>query len=365
MMTIKKISLNNIIEFIHSKEYKNFENKPISHARALSYVNNPHANKTDVVLFLALMQNELVGYRTVFADVFYEENQKIKFAWLSGSWTHPNHRRKKISTLLFKEVAKEWDNKLMYSNYAVASKLVYDKTNQFKTIKALKGKRYYRRFCFADLLPNKHIIFKKVKFILKGIDSFLNTFLILKKQRIIDLSNVEIQKITDWNTLEIQEFLIPFKKEELFKRNIQTLKWITDYPWIKTDSQTAQFSKKYYFSSYAKIFENTFYSIKKGTEIIAIIHISIRDKQLKVSYFYGLEESIKPSVQFIIQQCKQHKINYLTIYNSKINTELNNYKFLFKKDFIQKFIATKTLISKHPKIYNNKIQSGDGDTIFT
>ena len=365
MITIKKISLNNIIEFIHSKEYKNFENKPISHARALSYINNPHANKTDVVLFLALIQNELVGYRTVFADVFYEENHKIKFAWLSGNWTHPNHRRKKISTLLFKEVAKEWNNKLMYSNYAEASKLVYDKTNQFKTIKTLKGKRYYRRFCLAELLPNKHLFFKKTKFILKGLDYFLNIFFLLKPQNKIDVSNYSIEKIKNWNSLEIKGFLNQYKKEELFKRDLNTYNWILDYPWIKTDTQTAQFSKKYYFSSYAKVFKNNFYVLKKDNNIIAVINISIRDKHLKIPYFYGTIENIQPVIQWINKQSKECNINYLTVYDTKINQELNKHKFLFKKDFTQKFIATKTLTEKHQKIDKMKIQTGDGDTVFT
>lgn len=365
MITIKKIALNNIIEFIHSKEYNTFKNKPISHARALSYINNPHANKTDIVLFMAFIQNELVGYRTVFADVLYEENHKIKFAWLSGNWTHPNHRRKKISTLLFKEVAKEWDNKLMYSNYAEASKLVYDKTNQFKTIKALRGKRYYRRFCFAELLPNKHIFFKKIKYILKGLDYFLNIFLLLKPQNKIDLSNYKIEKIKNWNSLEIKEFLNPYKKEELFKRDLNTYNWIINFPWIKTDTQTAQFSKKYYFSSYAKVFKNDFYVLKKNSNIIAIINISKRDKQLKIPYFYGAIENIQPVIQLIFKQCKEHQIDYLTVYNTKINQELNKHKFLFNKDFTQNFIATKTLTEKYQKIDKMKIQTGDGDTVFT
>lgn len=365
MITIKKIALNNITEFIHSKEYKSFENKPISQARALSYVNNPHASKKDVVIFMAFIQKELVGYRTVFADIFFEDNHKIKFAWLSGNWTHPNHRRKKISTLLFKEVAKEWNNKLMYSNYAEASKLLYDKTNQFKTIKTLKGQRYYRRFCFADLLHNKYIFFKKTKFILKGLDYFLNVFLLLKTPNQINISNYKTEIITNWKSPEIQGFLNDFKKEELFKRDFKTYQWIMEYPWIKTDIQTAQFSKKYYFSSFAKVFKNVFYILKKDSEIISIINISIRDKHLKIPYFYGTIDNIQPIIQLINKQCKEHHIDYLTVYDVQINQELNKHKFLFQKDFMQKFIATKTLTTEYAKIHKEKIQSGDGDTIFT
>ena len=159
MIKIIKIKLKNLLEFVESTTYQKFRNKPISILRVQSYINNTQANKEDVVLYMAFIDNELVGYRTILSDVFYDKNTKQKFGWLSGNWVHPKYRRKNISTKLFNEVIKDWDSRLMYSNYAEESKAVYDKTETFTTLKSLHGIRYYRRVCLADILPSKHVFF--------------------------------------------------------------------------------------------------------------------------------------------------------------------------------------------------------------
>lgn len=365
MTKITKISLKNLTAFSQTELYKSFENKPISLARISSYLNNPHAHQDDVILYLAFIDNELVGYRTVFAGIFYYKEKKEKFAWLSGNWTHPKHRRKKISTLLFKEVKKDWNAKLIYSNYSIASRLVYNKTQTFSHLKTLDGIRFYRRFSLAKLLPSKHPVFKKTAFLLKSIDYFLNLFIYRKKIDYSFLKVFSIQKIDNWKAKDITDFLIPFKQDELFKRNPETYSWITKYPWIKTDSQSKEFSKQYYFSSYASVFENDFYSIKKENKIVAILHLSIRDKHLKVSYFYGLPEGIVPSILLILRKCETHTINYLTLYHEDLIKALNTHRFLYQKEFRQSFYITSELLTKYPKIGDKNINIGDGDSVFT
>lgn len=365
MTKITKISLKNLIAFSQSKRYISFENKPISPARIESYLNNPNANENDIVLYMACINEKLVAYRTVFAAVFYYKEKKEKFAWLSGNWTHPKHRRKKLSTLLFKEIEKDWGNKLIYSNYSIASKLVYNKTNTFSHLKTLRGIRYYRRFSLAKLLAPKHLFFKKTAFLLKIIDYFLNLFIYRKKIDHRFLKAFSIQKIDNWKAKDITEFLIPFKQDELFKRNPETYSWITKYSWIKTDPQTKEFSKQYYFSSYAAVFENDFYTIKKENKIVAILHLSIRDQHLKVNYFYGLPEGILPSVLFILKKCETHTIHYFTLYDKDLIAELSTLRFLYQKEFRERFYITSKLLHKYPKIGDRNINNGDGDSVFT
>ena len=112
---------------------------------------------------MAFYENELVAYRTILSDAFFIEKKKVSFGWLSGNWVHAKYRRKGFSTLLFNEALKDWGSKLMYTNYAVASKLVYDKTNQFNLLYDLKGTKYFTRFCLADILPLKKKVFKSTK----------------------------------------------------------------------------------------------------------------------------------------------------------------------------------------------------------
>lgn len=365
MFKITKISLNKLVEFSQSDLYKSLENKPISPARIASYLNNPNAHKEDIVLYMAFVANKLVGYRTVFADVFYDTDKKEKIAWLSGNWVHPKHRRKNIATLLYKEIAKDWNNRLVYSNYAEASKLLYDKTNNFTTLKTLKGRRYYRKFSFYKVLPSKHFVFKKTAYLLKFIDWIFNLFVFGNKPNTKLLEAYSIQKIKDWDSDEVLEFLSPFKQKELFKRTLKDYRWIIEYPWIKTDLETKKTTKNYYFSAYALHYENDFYCIKLKEKIIAIVNISTRDGHLKIPYFYGLRDSSLPALEFILNICKTQKIYFFTIYDSLLLAELKKHQFLFQKDFSQKFYITKELLNNHPVIRNTEIQVGDGDSVFT
>jgi len=369
MVEIKKIQLKNLQSFVDSKMYLSFADKPISISRVRSYINNPNANEDDYVLYMAFIKGVLVGYRTILTDVFFVKEKNIKFGWLSGNWAHDNHRRRGISSILFKEVLKDWNGKLMYTNYAEASKAVYDKTNEFNVLKTLKGYRYYQRVCFAILLPPKAVFFKIIKPILVFLDWFSNLFLdirFLLEKNIID--TYKINKIENWNTKE-QSFLLNFKEKEFFQRDKYTYKWIKKYPWIRTDSQTKKYSKKYYFSSYAKKHQSNFYQISnpKTNKVVAIINISIKDKQLKIPYLYVLPVGLEITKKFILKICVKHKINYATIYNVQLNSLIRNSKnsFLTQKPFEQKYFATKTILNKYKKIKNTEIQTGDGDGVFT
>lgn len=357
MITITTIPLKDLLDFIHSEVFRQLENKPISMLRVQSYINNPNANQDDVVLYMAFKNSQLVGYRTIFKDVFCG---KEAFGWLSGNWVHPKHRRNNISTLLFQAVLKDWQGRLMYSNYAEASKALYDKTDEFSVLQELHGFRYYRRMCLTDILPSKHQLFKLLKPMLVVSDWMTNLIVDLQFSKQKSKFNYNI--IEHWND-ELTLFLSHFKKHELFKRTPQTYAWISQFPWMQTDLKTKQWSKKYHFSSYAKVFQNNFYVLKdEQSKIIAIINISIRDQKLKVPYFYSLKQGVLPAKALILHLSKKHKINHLTIYHKEL--QFKN-QFLFKKKFTQKFFVSKGITQKHTKLHLKIIQTGDGDGVFT
>lgn len=370
MVTIKKIALENLDTFMKSDEFLSFENKPISELRASSYLQNPNANFTDTVLYLGFIKNELISYKSVFADTFKIDERSIRFGWLSGTWTHQDYRRKGISSILFYEVLKDWNGRLMYTNYAIESKAVYDKTNKFQLLNFVEGYRHYIRFSFKELLPPKAIVFKKSKGLLNILDILLNAifdlrfkFLKLKKTDLYKF--VKFEKWTD----DIEKFIKPFKQNELFQRNQIIYEWIDKYPWIKTDNYTKEKTKKYYFSSFANKFKSDWYKIYdlKTGEIVGVVLINIRDKELKIPYIYAFPEITDILKNEILNLCISQKINYLTIYNQQLNGSILKQKYykLKSKKFIQNYFVTKELLEEFPEIKNNEIQSGDGDVVFT
>jgi len=368
MIRITKIKVKDLSDFIISKEYISLTEKPISILRANSYKHNPNADKEDVVLYMAFDNLKLIAYRTVFSDTFLYQNTRVKFGWLSGNWVAEKYRRSGLSTRLFEAVYKDWKGKLMYTNYAIASKSVYDKTNTFLLLKHLKGYRYYRRFCLQDLLAAKSTFLNSNKNLLKGIDTLFNFLLDFRFRfkKTPQKSRYYYRKGIKWDS-ETNAFLTLFKAKELFSRKENTYKWVFNYPWIKTDNETKEQSKKYYFSSYEAVFNSDFYQIYHQKKLVGIVLLSIRGQSLKLPYSYLLPEAVKEATNLIVDLCKTHKINYISIYNDAINKELqkNSFSFLKVKKFEQKFFVTKKLAEAYPKINLLAVQTGDGDVVFT
>lgn len=368
MILIQKIALKELDSFINSKIYKELKNKPISKTRAVSYLKNPRANNKDVVLYLAFLNNQLVSYRTILADTFFIENKPTSFGWLSGNWVHKKHRRKGISTLLFNEVLKDWQGKLMYTNYAEASKLVYDKTKQFKTLQELKGTKFYTRFCLADILPTKNKVFKRTKLFWLVLDIVLNLFLDIKnlfKSKVKDAS-FYVKKDEKWKD-SVLEFTNNFISKTLFQRSLKEFNWIHNYPWILKDKIAKEDSKQYHFSLYAKEFDSNMYTIYNTNNcLIGCLLLTVRNGHVKVPYAYFLKENTKEIAHFIVGKCAEMRVKTLVIYQKELEKELNNNLLVVtKKVFNQKYFMTNKLEKSLSQVAAIEIQSGDGDVVFT
>jgi hypothetical protein len=368
MISIQKIKLQELDHYVSSYAFKKLKHKPISFARVSSYLNNPRANKNDTVLYMAFSENELVAYRTILSDAFFIEKKKVSFGWLSGNWVHAKYRRKGFSTLLFNEALKDWGSKLMYTNYAVASKLVYDKTNQFNLLYALKGTKYFTRFCLADILPLKKKIFKSTKILWVVLDFFLNILLDFRnlfRSQIIE-NNYKIRVNENWED-SILKVSNNTGSQNLFLRKNKEISWIQNSPWVLTNTAAKTFSKGYYFSLYSKKFESNFYTIYNEDEtLIGCLFMTVRDGHVKIPYMYCSKENSKEITSFLLNKCEKMKVKTIVIYNESIEEKLNNQlPFITKKAFTQKYFLTEKLDGFLNTRDGFEIQTGDGDVVFT
>lgn len=369
MLTIKKYTISELIEFVFSEEYNRLENIPISKHRAMSYSKNPRISSDDTVMFLAFDNDELVGYRTILPDYFYQDNIKNKIGWFSGNWVQTDRRRTGISTKLFKAVYDEWNGKLAYTNYAPASKSVYDKTSKFIKFKSNKGIRAYNRFCFAELLPPKSKIFLKIKPLLQLIDFILNLFCdirIIILNSFLSIKNIKIEYVNSIDK-EISEFIKDKSDKEICRRSQNELNWIIKYPWIIEQATKDDDNKRYHFSSTSKRFNN--YNIKiydKNKKLTSYLMLAVRDNRLSVPYCY-YDNNINDVIKIIYKLMLKMHLSMLTVYNNDIVDYIENHStpFLFKKKIFRNYFITKELNSKFPENQLINFQDGDGDCAFT
>ena len=364
--TIKDIRIDELRNFINSNEFKKLDNLPISYHRAVSYINNHRANNQDIAIALLYRNEQLIAYRCLYSDYFFLKDKKVDFAWISGSWVHPDYRRQGYSMKLLKHCIEKNNEQLMFSNYAPESKSLYDKSGQFSKVAELKGKRFYFRFSFAELLPPKYSFFKKIKPILSFTDFLLNILFDIRFLFYKNTAKSIHYKEKDSIGSETHHFIETHNKNNPFKRNSKEINHAMNYPWIIENAFPDEQDTKYYFSSSAKVFK--YIKVKVCDEknnLSAFLLLKIRNKSMTIPYTFFRNKELDKLIKIIIDSVKKYKIKYLTIYNSLLIDELLKEKklILFSKNMHRKFFATNKMAEMFDK--SAMFYDGDGDNLYT
>lgn len=361
---VVKVRLDELEDFVASVQFKGLENVPLSAYRVDSYLRNPRAREDDIVMYLLFERDELLAYRTLLSDKMYIEGQEVHVAWFSGNYVFPKHRRKGYSSMLLKEVRKDWNDQLLFSNYAPASKYVLDKQADFRVFQQLNGRRYYFRSGLGTLIPERYPAFRNLKGLFSGVDKLVNYFI---------SKEVPSKKlIGNWHKIERLEdkdllFLSDFKEEELFKRGKDEFEWILKYPWVKTNEEARDWDKRYHFSVFARQFDLSFYRWMYKGEIKGLIMVSVRDEAIKLHYAYLPDAAIATACEFLLGLAYAKKCLHLTIYHDEMISEMNNFGqyVLFSRAFRQAFLTSQKLLDIYPQLNSKIIHKGDGDAVFT
>lgn len=364
-MIIKKIKLSELRAFYNSEEYRDFEVKPISQSRVESYLSNPRKNFEQFVVYLALENNELMGFRTIFQDGIFVGDKQLPFGWFSGNWVSPHHRRKGVSTLLFNAICKDWDS-LMVTNLAPASERLYNKEQKNTHWQKSVGTRFYFKPIVYKLLKDRFVIVRKMKWLVKILELLISLVYFpykhfQKQYWTRNKQSVEIHK--EYNN-EITSFLNTHK-ESVFSRSAEEYEWICKYPWVKVDNEPVN----YPFSYKANVLKSQ-WMVERNTnnEIIGVAYIKNMDGSAIVPYFASNKPEQSELPNAIVSFVYETNGEILTVYNSlllDLFSEKSSFG-LFGKAMIQNYYVMKGLnevwsINKA----DIKIQDGDGDFIFT
>ena len=358
---ILKIRLADLENFSQIGVFKSWKTVPVSSLRIQSYLHNPDANPDDIVLYVALNENKLVAFRTIFAGSVLTATGKERFGWCSGNWVHPDFRRKGFSEMLLKEAFADWNGKLMFTNYAPNSEKLYLKTGKFKAIHQFQGFRGYLFVKTLKLMSQaKKSVFNKIFF--EGIDFGISVLASFRTW----VFKPEINPTISFSELEFPDeecyiWLEERKSGSVFLRGVREFQWIFNFPWITAQKNSD--AERYPFSSFSESFR--YYTIKifDQNSFAGFFIFSVRDGHLKTLCFLvkaGFEESI---AGFLKQFCVKQKIEVITVYNYEISRYLfaRNFPFLRAKNYGQKIYSSFNFnIEQH-----QRFQDGDGDVIFT
>jgi len=358
---IKKIRLDELQDFVKSEMFRHFTTIPISELRIKSYVNNPHSQPGDFVLYLGFVDKQLVAFRSLFAGGVQTEPEKQRFAWCSGNWVHPEFRRKGFSERLLKEAYIDWNGKLMFTNYAPNSEKLYLKSGNFHAIHQFDGFRGYLFPKTRKLIQASNrngltkAFFSVVDFVVIVLASLKLLFYASKQNSNIRFETIEFPDAACFKIIE------PQAKEYIFNRGEKELRWIFQFPWITANDNN--YSEKYPFSSYSKQFFYQTVKVFFMNEFVGFFIFSVRDGHLKTLYFNLPAEMDHEIAEFLKLICVKHKIEVITVYKSEVANQFftQKFPFLHAKKFGQKIYSSFEI----GDINNSRFQDGDGDAIFT
>ncbi|MCW0482706.1 GNAT family N-acetyltransferase [Gaoshiqia sediminis] len=355
-MELRKVLLKDMDAFVQTNWFLQLPDQPVSLLRADSYLHNPHALPDDPVLYFLQEADRIIAYRTVFPARL--TNEEKRFAWLSGNWVHPDFRRQGLSDKLLREIVIDWEQRLLFTNYAPASLQLYLKTQLFHPVYAGVGRRFY---LFARTRKLFQLRYPQLKWGWAGADFLIR---LAASIRLLAFKNREekdfsFQKMR-WPDDDCLQLAEKQQSESLFLRGRRELQWILRFPWISTvDGQQAD---RYAFSSFAEQFFYQTVKVFHHGNFVGFLMYSVRDAHLKTLHGHFEMDCTAPLARFLVQAAAVNRLEMITVLNPALAEAIfrASSPFLFSKKINHQIYASFPVSAK-----NLKIQDGEGDFIFS
>jgi hypothetical protein len=360
-----KITISQLEHFIQSGEYLQFGPIPITPIRAFSQSKNPKALPDDVVLTLAISDNEeLIGYIGALPDRI----GNVRCAWNSGWWVKDGSPAE-VSLKLFFSFLSDWEKKVLFSEMTPHTSQLIEKL-KFCSHRPVIGLRGYSRFCLAEIIPQKKPKLKNFRIIFQLID-FIGNLIVCLFNFVLPVKRFTSEKITveELKTLpeNLNEFIAKHNQKQPTKRYSEDFNWIVENPWVVQNKITQpEINNRYFFSWSVSRFEMHWVKFSNNGELVALVCYSIRDNKLKLQYVFAEENCILEIGNFFYSLLRTDKrLCSITTFHAGLAKYLStNKKFLYKTN-LPKLSAMSNILMQEATITDFETQMGDGDCIFT
>lgn len=365
-ITISRICLGELEAYTASEEFLTLPMRPISSLRVRSYLNNPHAQAKDVVLYLAFMDGGLAGFRSVLPDRLEWKGSTRRVAWLSGVWVAPRYRKKGLAARLLAEAGHDWGWQLLSTNQAPHASKLLESSGKFHCVKQITGIRYYRRWALAQILPHRFPVLQNFKPLLKLVDGGFNLlhdvkWIFYRRHRDdFTAETVEFLNENDWS------FLRNMRGVKLSRNALIDWQWILSFPWADTSEAIKIESGHYPFTCWAPDFSSgPVRLLNRRGEHIGIIWLLRKNGHLRIPYLWhspGTEEIV---VAFLNDLMYKQRISTITVFYPQITVLMNKWKyyFLHKKSQAMTIYAGEGLLA-YKDLLSEKLEYGDGDLVM-
>jgi len=369
MIAIKKISIKDIPELLEDYDFWNQSFLAVSKHRLYAHYKNPVADQNDVILILAYLEDELVGYMGVFIDKITLDGKENKIGWLSTWWVHPKTKGTGIGREILNTMYDAQQGKIGISQFTPSAKRVYDKSGYFNTLKENKGVKAVLRsnlsFVIPALFPKTRWVSRPLNLIDSGLNSVIAIKLYLQKRSICDrLKSISIEYL-DFVDNETMEVVAAYSYNHISRKSAAFFEWMKAYHWVQ-EAPLIEFTNKndYEFSIYDKDFNIYLVKIKRDGKCIGFLVMQRRSYVCKILFcYYDTSRNAELVADIIKLQCIEQNIREIICYDEFITKALcRSSLFLYKTNKIKQSIISKAF--QKDNFDDVIVNFGDGDCSF-
>jgi hypothetical protein len=369
MIKIEKIYKKDANKLIERQEIWTNSFLSISKFRLLAHLKNPNISDDDIILLIAYLNEELVGYMGLFLDKITINNKETKIGWLSTWWVHPKTKGKGVGREILNTMYQVTDGQIGISQFTPSAKRVYDKSGYFTDLKTNLGIRVLLKSNYSKILPHHFKWLKKGNNLLNAFDNSLNYFLkhklsLEKKQILNRLKNTKVEYLAFIDP-QTRELIDKYNKNDLSYKTDSFFEWMKAYNWVQ-ENHLLEISEKekYAFSMYDNKFNISLIKIISGEKCIGFIVLQQRNQVCKLlfSYFDPIEHT-KTISDIIILHTINSGAREIICYEKHIAKDLKTSNCIFKSyPMVKNSILSKKFNATD--FDNVRMHFGDGDCSF-
>ncbi len=368
MNTLRKIYKKDIPDLMRETAFWDHEFLSISKHRLLAHWHNPNSDNDDIVLVLAYIDDELVGYMGVFTDRITIDAQTQKIGWLSTWWVHPKTKGSGIGRKILDTMYAANNGKIGISQFTPSAKRVYDKSGYFYTLKVNQGIKAVLRSNLVFVLPALYPKTRSLATVFAVTDSILNFFIgmklaIQKNTLRSKLQNVTIEYLSAIDP-QTRELIDRHSTRAISKKSDAFFEWMKAYPWIQ-ESPLLELTnkKKYEFSMADHSFSIYLIKIIEKNICKGFIVLQKRHHVAKLLFAYGDPADAHLAADVIKLQCATQNVREIICYDPAITAELKKSNlFLYQTKKQRESIISKAFGKEN--FDEVAMNFGDGDCSF-
>jgi hypothetical protein len=366
-MKILEVAVKDLQHFLSSPIYNNLKVIPLTPERMLSQLNNPRARADDIVLIVAITdENILAGFIGMLPDKAFGADKTYRFAWNSCWWADPVHGKGIALQLFFKSIH-AWKGNYMITDLTEYTRNIVKQTGLFYFTEPKNGVCLKIRSDLALYFQGRNRKWRMLLRLLNLIDWLINGLIKLrlnKWKRKTNGVDIAIQYIPSFDKSDI-DFISKMNGNELCRREKTEFEWITTYPWLTHEKGQEWKGKSYPFSWLCRQFKIEYIRFLYNTEIIGLALLTCRDGVYRIPYAYFNHHFEIPCYSSLCRIFIENKATGILTFREGLVKYLINSKFpaIRKKVVIKDLAISKSLSPYHPEHYI--LQDGDGDVVFT